>query len=70
MEPMSYSVARWIKGKTIDEIKELTNSRCTLVFDHFDRPILLFANEYALNTFAERNEDVELIEALAVDDDF
>ena len=70
MEPMDYSVARWVKGKTPDEIKDLLNSRCTLVFDHFERPILLFTNEYALNTFAERNEDVELIEALAVDDDF
>lgn len=70
MEPMSYSVARWVKGKTVDEIKDLTNSRCTLVFDHFNRPILLFTNEYALNTFAERNEDLELVEALAVDDDF
>ncbi|MEI3162715.1 MAG: hypothetical protein V8S74_04835 [Lachnospirales bacterium] len=39
-----------------------------MCLDHFERPILLFSNEYALNTFAERNDDVELIEALAVDE--
>ncbi len=70
MENMDYTVARWVKGKTADEIKKLINSRCTLVFDRFDRPILLFANNYSLNTFIERNEDIELIEALAVDDNF
>ncbi len=70
MEPMSYTVARWVKGKTADEIKLLTNSRCTLVFDRFERPILLFANDYSMRTFMERNEDVELVEALAVDDNF
>ena len=57
-------------SNSVDEIKALTNSRCTLVFDRFDRPILLFANNYSLNTFIERNEDIELIEALAVDDNF
>lgn len=70
MEPMNFSVARWVRNKSADEIKEYLNSRCTLVFDHFDRPILLFSNQYALNSFMERNEEVELIEALAVNDNF
>lgn len=70
MESMSFSVARWVKGKTAEQLKDYTNSRISLVFDHFDRPILLFANEYTLNTFMERNEDIELVEALAVDDNF
>ncbi|MGN1319370.1 MAG: peptide chain release factor 3 [Lachnospirales bacterium] len=70
MEPMSFSVARWVKGKTVEELKEYENSRCSLVFDHFERPILLFANQYTLNTFMERHEDIELVEALAVDDNF
>ena len=43
MEPISFTVARWVKGKTVEQIKKLTNSRCTFVFDHFDRPILFFA---------------------------
>ncbi len=70
MEPMNFSVARWVKNKSADEIKEYENSRISLVFDHFERPIMLFANMYTLNNFMERNEDVELIEALAVDDNF
>jgi peptide chain release factor 3 len=70
MEPMNFSVARWVKNKTVDEIKSYENSRISLVFDHFERPIMLFANMYTLNNFVERNEDVELIEALAVDDNF
>lgn len=70
MEPMNFSVARWVKNKTADELKEFEGSRCTLVFDHFSRPILLFANNYTLHNFMERNEDIELVEALAVDDNF
>ena len=70
MEPMSFGVARWVKGSTVDAIRDLTNSRTYLVFDHFNRPILLFSNQYALSTFIDRNEDIELVEALAVDDNF
>lgn len=70
MEPLNFSVARWVKNTPVEQLKEYVNSRCSLVFDHFDRPILLFANQYTLNTFMERNEKVELVEALKVDDDF
>jgi peptide chain release factor 3 len=37
-----------------------------LVFDHYERPVLLFTNQYALKSFQERYEDVELVEALDV----
>jgi len=40
-----------------------------LVFDHYDRPVLLFTDQYALRSFQERNEDVVLIEALDVIDE-
>jgi peptide chain release factor 3 len=70
MEPMSFSVARWVRNKSAEELHQYVNSRCALVFDHFERPILLFTNNYALNSFMDKNEDVELIEALAVDDNF
>ncbi len=70
MENMDFSVARWVKNKKAEELKKYVNSRCSLVFDHFERPILLFANAYTLGNFAEKNEDVELVEALAVDDNF
>ena len=68
MDPMDYSVARWVKNKTAEELKQYEGSRCTLVFDHFNRPILLFANNYTLHNFMERHEDIELVEALNVDD--
>lgn len=70
MEPMNFSVARWVRNKTGEELHEYENSRCTLVYDHFDRPILLFANQYTLNTFMDKNSDIDLVEALAVDDNF
>ena len=66
MEPISFTVARWIKSDNIEKLKEFQNSRCTLVFDHFERPILLFANQYTLDTFIERNPDLTLIDALNV----
>lgn len=66
MEPISFTVARWVKSDDIEKLKEFQNSRCTLVFDHFNRPILLFANQYTLDTFIERNPNLTLVDALNV----
>ena len=63
MESLDYSVARWVLDMEKDDIKELLNTRSTLVFDHFMRPLILFANQYTLNAFMEKNPDVKLIEA-------
>ena len=63
MEPQDYSVARWVLDMDAADIKELLNARSTLVFDHFMRPLILFANQYTLNTFIEKYPDVKLIEA-------
>lgn len=68
MESLDFSVARWVKTDSPDNLKKHENSRCMLVFDHYDRPVLLFTNTYALRSFQERNEDVVLIEALDVID--
>ncbi len=68
METLDFSVARWVKTDNPDSLKKYQNSRCMLVFDHYDRPVLLFTNAYALRSFQERNEDVVLIEALDVID--
>ena len=70
MEPMNFNVARWVKTDSIEKLKEFQNSRCTLVFDHFKRPILLFANQYTLDNFQERNKDLKLIDALNVQSEF
>lgn len=66
MEPLNFSVARWVKTDDPKKLKDFENSRCTLVYDHFDRPLLLFANQYTLDNFAERNSDLVLMEALEV----
>lgn len=67
MESMSFSVARWVECDiSIDKLKDFQNSRCALVFDHFERPILLFANQYTLDTFKDRNDNIKLIDALNV----
>lgn len=66
MENLDFSVARWVEIDDPKQLHQYVNSRCMLVFDHFDRPILLFANQYTLNTFQEKNKDVKLIEALDV----
>ncbi len=68
MENMDFSVARWVRTDNPDSLKKYQNSRCMLVFDHYDRPVLLFTNAYALKSFQERNEEVILIEALDVID--
>ena len=69
MENMDFSVARWVKTDNPESLKKFQNSRCMLVFDHYERPVLLFTNQYALKSFQERNEDVVLIEALDVIDE-
>ncbi len=70
MEPLNFSVARWVKTDDPESLKDFENSRCTLVFDHFERPLLLFANQYTLDNFIERNKDIELVEALDVQEQF
>jgi len=68
MENIDFTVARWIKTDNPESLKKYENSRCMLVFDHYDRPVLLFTNQYALRSFRERNEDVVLVEALDIID--
>ncbi len=69
MENIEFSVARWVKADNTDTLKKYQNTRCMLVFDHYDRPVLLFTNQYALRSFQDRNENVELVEALDIIDE-
>ena len=68
MEPLNFSVARWVDTTDTESLKEFVNSRCALVFDRFDRPILLFANQYTLDNFIERHKDISLMESFSVKD--
>ncbi len=69
MEPLNFSVARWVKTNDPKKLRDFENSRCTLVYDHFERPILLFANQYTLDNFIERNKDLTLIEAFDIENE-
>lgn len=66
MDNLDYTVARWVKADNDTNIKKYENSRNTLVYDRFDRPVFLFNNQYAVNAFKDRVNDIELIEALDV----
>ena len=70
MEELDYSVARWVSPSVAKEIdlKNYVTARCALVYDRFERPLFLFANQYTMNTFMEKNENIKLVEALDVDD--
>ena len=68
MERKDFSVVRWIDmtSTTLEQVKNAIDSRQMLVFDHFNRPLLLFANQFTLNYFQEKHQDIKLIEALDV----
>lgn len=70
MRSLDFSLARWVKTEDIAAVKKCLDSRCMLVFDHFERPLILFANQFTLNYFVERYKDIELVEALAVNQAF
>jgi peptide chain release factor 3 len=66
MDNLDFNVVRWLKTSDLDSVKSRLDSRCMLVFDHFERPLILFANQFTLNYFVERFKDIELVEALNV----
>ena len=70
MSSLDFNIVRWVKTPDIKTLKSKLDSRCMLVFDHFERPIILFANQFTLNYFQERHKDVELIDPLDVNQAF
>jgi peptide chain release factor 3 len=67
MDRLDMSVVRWLgEGMDLEHVKDVIDSRQMLVFDHFQRPLLLFANQFTLNYFQEKHEDIKLVEALDV----
>ncbi|MGB5823063.1 MAG: peptide chain release factor 3 [Proteocatella sp.] len=70
IDHLDYSVARWVKTDNPEELSKYHNSRSMLVFDHFDRPLILFANKYTLDRFAEKYEELHLVDALDVNREF
>lgn len=58
MTPIGSKIARWIDPKDLDE--RMSSSRNILAKDHFDQPLFLFENEFAMRWFADKYPDVEL----------
>ncbi|MBR3302223.1 MAG: peptide chain release factor 3 [Firmicutes bacterium] len=66
MDSLDYSVAQWIKDTDMETVKRCLDSRTMLVFDRFDRPLLLFPNQFTLNFYRERFPDVKLVDATEI----
>ena len=69
MDHLDYTVAKWIEADKDLDLKKYENSRTMLVYDRFKRPVFLFSNQYAVNAFKDRVEEVKLVEALDLNND-
>lgn len=66
MNPLDFRLARWVEPEQEALVKDAIDSRCMLAYDRFERPIILFANDFTLNYFMERHKEIKLTEALDV----
>jgi peptide chain release factor 3 len=60
LEPLDFSVARWVTGgwAALEAVGRIFN--CKTVRDCWDRPVLLFRNDWNLNQLLEDHADLEL----------
>jgi len=60
LEPMEFSVARWVSGgwPALEAVGRIFN--CRTVRDPWDRPVLLFRNDWNLRQLQEDHPDLEL----------
>ncbi len=60
LEPLEFSVARWVSGgwPALETVGRLFN--CKTVRDAWDRPVLLFRNDWNLHQLQEDHPDLEL----------
>ena len=60
IEPLGFSVARWVSGgwPALEKVGRIFN--CKTVRDAWDRPVLLFKNDWNLNQLAEDHPNLEL----------
>ncbi|MCX5931437.1 MAG: peptide chain release factor 3 [Cyanobacteria bacterium] len=60
LEPLGFSVARWVVGgwPALESVGRIFN--CKAVRDAWDRPVLLFKNEWNLNQLKEDHPELEL----------
>ena len=69
MTHLDYTLARWIQKEQEDKIKACLDSRSMLVYDRFERPLILFANLFTLRYFQERFPFAKLRESLELTED-
>jgi peptide chain release factor 3 len=60
LEPMEFTVARWVSGgwPALEAVGRIFN--CKTVRDPWDRPVLLFRNDWNLNQLREDHPDLDL----------
>ena len=60
LEPLGFSVARWVSGGwgELEKLGRIFN--CKTVRDAWDRPVLLFKNDWNLNQLIEDHPELEL----------
>ncbi|WP_085521249.1 peptide chain release factor 3 [Tuberibacillus sp. Marseille-P3662] len=59
MDQMPHELARWLLDTDVPE-QALRSSRSTLVYDHQDRPVIIFENEFSLQWFRQQHPEVKL----------
>ncbi len=68
MDSLDFSVARWLITDDISAVKKTLDSRTKLVFDHKERPLVLFSNQFTLDYYMQKHPDIKLVEALEVNE--
>ena len=60
LESMPYQLARWVSDgmSSVEELGRVFN--CKLVKDSWNRPVILFKNEWNLNQFIDDNKSFTL----------
>jgi peptide chain release factor 3 len=60
IEPMEFTVARWVTGgwPALEQVGRIFN--CKTVRDPWDRPVLLFRNDWNLNQLGDDHPDLQL----------
>jgi peptide chain release factor 3 len=60
LEPLDFTLARWVNGgwEALERVGRIFN--CKNVRDPWDRPVLLFRNEWNLNQLLEDHPELEL----------
>ncbi len=68
MDSLDFSVARWLITDDTASVKKTLDSRTKLVFDHKERPLVLFSNQFTLDYYMQKHPDIKLVEALEVNE--